>query len=105
MRAGQLRDRVEVQRPVRDPKGGPTRWETEHASVPAEVVYLRGRELFEARGVVARAVANVRIRYLEGFDSERRLVHAGKPLNVSTPPAIDARRTEMEFLCEEGQRG
>lgn len=99
MRSGLLRDRVDVQRPVRAADGGPLSWETEHAGVPAEVEFLTGRELFEARSVVERASVRVTIRYLDGLDSERRIV---APLGTFNIAAVlpDARRTRMELLCE-----
>lgn len=103
MRAGLLRDRIDVQRPVESPAGGPAAWETEHVGVPAEVEHLSGRELFEARSVVDRVSVRVRIRYLDGLTAEHRFLNGSEVLNI-VAVLPDARRTRMEVLCE-GVRG
>lgn len=103
MNAGQLRDRIDVQRPVVSRTGGPTVWETEHVGVPAKVVHLSGRELFEARSVVDRVSVRVEIRYLDGLTAEHRFLNGSQVLNILAV-LPDARRTRMEVLCE-GVRG
>lgn len=105
MRAGLLRDLVEVQRLAPARPGAPVAWEPVHLGVPAEVEYLTGRELFEARSVVERASVRVTIRWLDGLTAAERLaVSGGATLNILAV-LPDARRTRMELLCEAAPRG
>ena len=69
MRAGQLRQRVQIQSAsdVRDAHGSITRTWSTIDTVWASVEPLSGKELFEAQQVHARATVRIRMRYYEAL--------------------------------------
>lgn len=82
--AGDLRERVTIERPLRtaDGAGGAdVTWET-LASVWAEVATLGGSELTLGERTEARAAHRVTIRFRDDVTAEMRLVWRGKALDI-----------------------
>lgn len=76
MRAGRLRQRVQIQEraETRDEHGGTEpNWNT-IATVWASVEPLRGRELFEAQQLKERTTMRVRMRHYPALTTKHRLV-------------------------------
>lgn len=86
MRAGRLRHRVSLQRPVEardETTGGVTiTWEGIGLPRAAELVSLSGRELIAAQAVQSEVIARCVMRYLDGVDATMRIVHNGQPYNI-----------------------
>ena len=78
MRIGQLRQRVDSQRPVsvQDGSGDPVVvWESIATKVPARIEPLRGSELIAKIVLASKVDTQVTIRYRAGVDATMRLKH------------------------------
>lgn len=103
MRAGLLRHRVMLQRPVQDldPQGNPvTVWE-DVGEVWAAVEPLRGREQIEAQQAFGEVTTRVRIRYRPDVRKSWRIVWEGRVLEVRSPVDVRGMHVEWELLCAE----
>ena len=103
MRAGQLRERVDIQRPIetKGAGGGVTvTYATEMSGVPARVEYQGGRKYFDADTVLAAMLARVTMRYVGILTLKHVLrLPGGEMLRIhSIQP--DERRRELQVLCE-----
>ncbi|HUU35193.1 MAG TPA: phage head closure protein [Vicinamibacterales bacterium] len=107
MRAGRLRQRVEIQQRIetRDEMGGVSEaWETV-AMRWASIEPLQGRELMEAQQIASRVTMQVRMRYYEGLSPKHRLIwRAGdggvrKTLGIEAVISRDERDRDHELLC------
>ena len=80
MRAGNLRHRISIQKPVvtRNNLGGVDKSWQEFATAKAAVTPLRAREYFAARQVQAETTHLVTIRYITGITSEMRVIFNGR---------------------------
>lgn len=105
-RAGEYRQRVQVQRPIKtaDDYGELTEdgWETFLKNVPASIEPLRGQEMMYARQSHAKATHRVRMHYRPGINAGCRIMHRGRILNLGGPPLnIDEMDKTLEMTCEE----
>ncbi|MCK2042562.1 phage head closure protein [Chromohalobacter sp. TMW 2.2308] len=109
MRAGRLRHRVTLQRPVdgaKDQYNQPTESFEQVATVWASVEPLRGREFFEAQQVNSEITTRIRCRYrrdLAGVEvNEWRIEYRGRTYEIDGPP-INSRMEDrqLEFMCHE----
>jgi len=102
MRAGRLRDRVQLEKnvPSEDPVDGAQREEWVHvATVWGELRDLRGREYLAAREIHAAASAQIRIRYRPGLEPLLwRAVVAGAIYNIEHVARVGNRPAELELL-------
>ncbi|MEQ7870744.1 phage head closure protein [Chromohalobacter salexigens] len=109
MRAGRLRQRVTLMRPVegaKDQYGQPTSTFEAVDTVWASVEPIRGREFFAAQQVNSETTTRIRIRYRReyaGVDvNEWRIEYEGRTYEIDGPPIdTDARHTQLEFMCHE----
>lgn len=85
MRAGTLRHRVRIERPIlaQDPNTGEVvpDWELV-ATVWASVEPLSAREFIAAQATQSEITARVVMRYRNGITPDMRLVHRGQSYNI-----------------------
>jgi len=104
--AGRFKDRLRIERPVKDDSftgAGAGTWEPV-ATVRAEVLDAlpsRGERLAEGLNLKTRP-ARVRIRKRDDITSTMRFVMGARILQIVAGPAVIGRRREgMEFMVEE----
>lgn len=111
IRAGQLRERVTIQVPVRVSDGGGGQAETwagidGNPTVRAMVTPVREREQVEAQRNESQVTHRVVLRFRADVTNRHRLLwlarHGDVPLNVRTVTNPDSRGIWTELLCEEG---
>lgn len=88
MRAGQLRHRITLQRPVatQDEWGDPSpSWE-DVATVAASIESISGREFFSAQQVQADVTTRITIRWRNGIEPAMRITHATAAQQAMSPP-------------------
>lgn len=112
LRAGQLRQRVTIQKqgPL-DGYGNPNpEWQTEADGVPAFVDQQSGLKTGADRAWLAAAgptqmipteTHRVTIRYYAGLDATRRLMFEGKVLNILSVSDYESRHIFMTLSCQE----
>ncbi|HEV7299212.1 MAG TPA: phage head closure protein [Tepidisphaeraceae bacterium] len=97
MRAGELRHRVEIQKPIVTVDGlgesVPT-WQTV-TTVHASVQSVRAYENVRARITNMETAFLVKLRYTDEVTPERRFLWEGKELYVDGITDVDGRRREM----------
>ena len=67
----------------------------------ASVVPLSGRELERAREVVANATHEVKMRYRDGVNAQKRIRHDNRFLNIESVRNVDERGRELVLTCVE----
>lgn len=111
IRAGQLRERVTIQKPVRVADGGGGASETwtgidGNPNVRALIGPVREREEFEARRLESQVTHEVVIRYRSDITNRHRLLwrarHGDVPMNIRAVTNPDQRGIWTRLLCEEG---
>tara|TARA_R110000868_G_scaffold12110_7_gene58721 strand:- start:14429 stop:14752 length:324 start_codon:yes stop_codon:yes gene_type:complete len=102
--AGQLRERVTIERPMRvsDGTGGESVSWAELGEVWAQVVSLTGSEVTQAERDEARGRFTVTIRHREDVSAAMRLVWRGKVLNIRSLRDPDGRRRWLAVSAEGG---
>ena len=104
MRAGNLRHRVVIQRPVeeRNDLGEVVHrsW-AEVATVWSDVHPLDGRERWLEASVRPELTHAVRLRYRGDVTSECRLLHDGRVLRIDSVVNIEERNRELRLRCVE----
>jgi len=88
VRAGRLRHRVDIQKPVvdRDPEDNtelPVRWETVWERCPASVEPLSAREFLAAQATQSEVTAKIVVRYRPGLVPTMRIIHRGEIYNIA----------------------
>lgn len=101
MRAGELRNRVTIERSS-DPSnwGATAAWST-YATVWAKVEPVSGREYTEGRLVQSELTHTVTIRCLSGVKADMRINFEGRYLRIVTVKNVDERNRELELMCTE----
>lgn len=102
--AGQLRERIVIERPIKEPDsfGQPIETWSEFAAVWAAKEPLNGREYFDAQGVFSENMIRFRIRHRPGIDNTMRISHDGRLYNIKSIVDAADRHVHMELLCSEG---
>jgi SPP1 family predicted phage head-tail adaptor len=104
MRAGQLRDRITIQRLGRasDGQGGGNLTPaTIVANEPAQVLPVSGREALQASAVTAVMSSVVRLRYRSDVSVKHRVIFGARTLQVESVQDPDGRRRELQLFCSE----
>lgn len=113
MRAGQLRQRIELQSVTEelDDYGGSVKiWSTQ-ATVWAQVMPLVGREYFLAQQIGSEINCKIRTRYRADLlpTPKWRIVHEGNEYDIVSIQHVEERHREWVFMCilrnQEGDRG
>ncbi|MFJ3121045.1 phage head closure protein [Pseudomonas protegens] len=108
MRAGKLRHRIDIQRPVvvRDPEDNTelaVRWETVWERCPASVEPLSAREFISAQAKQSEVTARIVVRYRPGLLPTMRIVHRGEIYNIAG--ALPDNDSGLEYLTLPVSRG
>jgi SPP1 family predicted phage head-tail adaptor len=78
-----------------------TTW-NEHATVWANVKFLRGRELFQANQVHNEVTARVLIRYRKDVEPNMRIQYGTRSLDIVGPPInVNEENRLLELMCKE----
>ncbi len=105
MRAGLLRNRIEIQRADvrRDANGQPSRLWTTIANVWAAVEPLRGAERFEAHAQHAQISHKVRLRFDPdvAVTTQHRLLFGTRIFHVESVANLFERDRTLELMCRE----
>lgn len=113
MRAGQLRQRVQLQSQTEeiDDYGGAVKvWVTE-ATVWGQVMPLVGKEYFTAQQVASEITTKIRTRYQADLNptTKWRIVHESNEYDIVSVQHVEERHREWVFMCiqrfQEGDRG
>lgn len=102
MRTGPRRHLVVIQRRVNTPDeaGQPVISWVDYASVWAEALPLRGRELLAAQQVQSEVTTMFRIRYRADLDDTMRVLWDNVPYGIAAPPIdVEGRRIRTELMC------
>lgn len=110
IRAGELRDRVTIERPVETqrPSGSvEVAYEPWLERIAAAVQPITGQERWLQTQVASESTARIRIRYRDGLTARMRVRHhvdPGSPTlddiyDVEAVIAPDGRRVEIQLLC------
>lgn len=104
--AGRLRHRIEIQDYVglvQDSNGNDVRNYTAFASnVPADIVPMRGRELFAAQQEFSEATVRIEMRYLAGMTDKMRIVHEGVYYGIVSIVDVEMRHAKFIVYCKAG---
>lgn len=109
MRAGKLRHIVTIQALPDDPVTNDagqlvSDWTDFATNVWAAVEPLIGRELFTAQQVNSEVTSQIRMRYIAGMDTRKRVVFEGVHYNVLSVIDPELRHIELQLLCSSGVR-
>lgn len=103
--AGRLRERVTLQKPVlsQDAAGQPIpTWTTVATGIPAEVLFVAGREGFRnQQQVIAAYTHKVTIRYRSDVSPQMRLLWGSRVLNIESAGDPVGNHLELTILCTE----
>ena len=105
MRAGQLRHRVEIQKPgIQADFGGHTQGWDRVMSVRAAIQPLNGKEYHVARGEASQITARIRLRDcagLSGMTPEWRVVFGERCFDIQSVIRPGELRREIVLMCIE----
>lgn len=108
MRAGELRHRIQVDRPVsmQDDTGDEVTEFEPAGTVWGSIEPLRGRERLQA-GTQITATMDTRIKlrwspFIDGINAEWRLRHQDIIYNIESIAHIEMRQREIEIMCSSG---
>lgn len=106
MEAQRYRHRVEFQSQVttQDPGTGDIvlTWETQAASVPAEVLTGPGREVIAGGGKFAEATARIQCRWFPGLEPTWRILWDGKVYDILSIETDATARREYRLRVKDG---
>ena len=100
--AARLRHRItiEVMTVIRDEIGGVQEvWTPLHASVPADIVPLSGREFIAAQSTQSLVTTRITIRYQPGILPAMRLRHGTSTYNVEAVLPDPTLRRHLTLMC------
>lgn len=104
MRAGDLRHRVILQRPIEirgsDYADVQRTWQ-DVATLWASVEPLAGREFFVNREMQGELTARVRLRYRAGVTPKMRLLYDGRVFEIQSVMNVGEDGVELELMCAE----
>lgn len=103
MKAGKLRQRVEIQArtTTQDSFGAPVpSWATV-ATVWANVLDQGSRELWQAQQVRPDLTTLVTIRYYAGLTPRHRIKYGSRILNIDSVANPDGQKREHSLMCKE----
>ena len=103
--AGELRQRITFQQPVKaeDGYGGHVVTWANLVSVWARVEPISGREYFEAHKIQAEVTHRVKVRWLVTVNKSMRILYGERVLEIESIIDIDERRKFLEIFCRESK--
>lgn len=101
MKAGQLDQRVTVERleQGQDEIGQPYSTWTPVVTLWAAVEPQAGREFVAAGAAQSQLTTKIRIRYRPGIQSDDRVIHNGKAMNIQSVIDYRSQRRELVLMC------
>lgn len=88
---------------IRDVIGGVQEvWTPVHASVPADIVPLSGREFIAAQSTQSLVTTRITIRYQPGILPAMRLVHGTDTYNIEAVLPDPSLRRHLTLMCSTG---
>jgi SPP1 family predicted phage head-tail adaptor len=101
--AGKLRHRVIIQTATeaRDSYGQPIQTWATFDEVWAEILPLRGTELFTAQQVQSKVVSKIKIRYLAGVSPKMRVLFGARIYQIESIINTTERNVESVLMCSE----
>lgn len=103
MRAGNLRHSIIIQRATvaQDACGQPVETWATFATANAEILPLRGTELFSAQQFETKVTSKIRIRYIKGVSSKMRVLFGSRVYQVESIIDSRERHVELVLMCSE----
>lgn len=102
MRAGRLRNKIEIQRRTneQDAAGQPmTSW-VKVVAVHADILQRSGMEAIKADAETSIVKASIRIRYREGIDAGMRVLLGSTIYDIKAVLPDVAKRRHVDLVCE-----
>ena len=101
MKAGQLRDLVDIERPVvaRNDIGDKIETWMLVETVYARIEPLRGREFLSLREMQSDITTRITIRFLTGLDTTMRIKVGEQAYQIDSMVDVDNRHRAIECLC------
>ena len=94
---------IEAMTVFRDEIGGVQQvWTPLHASVPADIVPLSGREFVAAQATQSQVTTRITIRYLPGITPAMRLRHGTDAYNIEAVLPDPTLRRHLTLMCSTG---
>jgi SPP1 family predicted phage head-tail adaptor len=102
--AGRLRHIVEIQTYAvgLDSNGDEARTYTTFATVHAEIVPMRGRELFAAQQEFAEVDVRISMRYRPGVTTNMRVLHENVYYDIVSVIDVEMRHVDIVLYCKAG---
>jgi SPP1 family predicted phage head-tail adaptor len=102
--AGRLRHVIQIQTYTVDvdANGDEARTYTTFASVHADIVPMRGRELFAAQQEFSEANVRIEIRYTPGITEHMRAYSEGVYYDIVSVVDVDMRHVHLILYCKAG---
>jgi SPP1 family predicted phage head-tail adaptor len=104
VRAGQLRQRIDIQTVAltADGAGGATEaWSNFVTGIYAHVEPLSGRELFQAQQVNDELTHKITARYYPGITSKMRVKYGARTFLIESIVDAEERHRSLELMCKE----
>ena len=102
MRAGRLRDRVDLYAPVAPSGGNPKpSFTLAEAGIAAGVEELKGREFWDAQTINSEAAIRVVMRWRSDISADWQIEFNGRRFDLVAPPQRDRRQDETLCYCKE----
>lgn len=103
MRAGELRDRVTIQRVTDgvDSLEAPTQTFKDLVTMWANLSPSSGREFFDADSVEAQTTHRVLMRFVSGVTTKDRLIYKDRVLEIISVIDVDSLGKTLNLLCRE----
>lgn len=105
MRAGRLRDRIDIERntPTNNSKGEQVEsWAVVHADVPAHINPVKGRKFYAAQQLNSELTVEISFRFVSGLLARDRIKDrlTGTYYEMVAPPINDDNRSrELTCMC------
>jgi len=103
LKAGALRHKIRIEsgKDVQDSTGNITRTWSTFATVRASIEPLSGKEFFRAHSINEQFTVRVRLRYLSGLDTDKRIVDTvtSEIYNILAIVNVDRRNREIEIMA------
>ena len=103
--AGELRQRITFQQPVKadDGYGGHVVSWANLVAVWAKVEPISGREFFYAHQISVEVTHRVKVRYLITINESMRIMYGGRILEIESIIDMDERHKFLEIFCKESK--
>ncbi len=109
IQAGKLRFFIDIEQPVvtgRGDRGQPViSWVVLYSGIPVDIHQFFGREVEQARALVATATHKLTLRWLTGLNETMRAVYQRRYFNFGYVDDGDFKRVVLYITCTEQKTG